>query len=389
MVVVSGGVCLSLAAPAQAGSQTRLLPKATQRALQQAYVGLGGVSQVGEAVGQPTVTDQQCSQGYQSGSKTTVLVAPNCGTHVVTVQDNVWQKLQALPGSTQAVPQPATATAYGELQVFSDSQDGNLAIAQTLAASYVIREPFLSYYLAADHQQQLGAPRGERYDWQGEQRQDFEQGSLVWRAEVGLRRLTSWPSGQLLHAAQYSASTYLVQAGSSVEYQDAAQVQRCLPGQTITELSADAMELSLKQHPVSGPASDCLSAAERRAIDWVLQEMATTPAWSESLKQWWSGLCESFVEMAYGTRYKAATAMAHYRYRLQTGGLHTTGNPPAGAFVFYGGSSTGHVGIALGNGYVISTQGYSGQRLPIWKHRLTGLTNPYLGWARFDGTWPR
>jgi hypothetical protein len=40
------------------------------------------------------------------------------------------------------------------------------------------------------------------------------------------------------------------------------------------------------------------------------------------------------------------------------------------------------VGVALGNGQVISTQGFSGQRLPVKQHPVVGyLSNPYLGWA--------
>ncbi len=129
-----------------------------------------------------------------------------------------------------------------------------------------------------------------------------------------------------------------------------------------------------------------ITPQEQSAVSWVIAEKnSPDPTWSDQFRRPWSGYCEGFVEVAFATRGRAWSSDEHYNYRLSRGQIRTDTNPPAGAFVFY----AGHVGLSIGNGQVISTQGYNGQRLAVWQHSLTGLSNKYLGWARFDGTWPR
>lgn len=133
-----------------------------------------------------------------------------------------------------------------------------------------------------------------------------------------------------------------------------------------------------------------LATRELKSVSYVTAEKSsTTPDWSEEFGRYWSGYCEGFVEIAFGTRAQFSSAIAHYNWQLSQGRIRTDTNPPAGAVVFYGGGGGwGHVGISIGSGQVISTQGYSGQTLPVWQHGVTGLSNPYLGWAYAPPGWP-
>jgi uncharacterized protein YraI len=93
---------------------------------------------------------------------------------------------------------------------------------------------------------------------------------------------------------------------------------------------------------------------------------------------WWSGWCETFVEVAYGRRFRYSSAIQHYYARRDAGQIRG-GIPPRGAIVFWGGGY-GHTGVAVGGGQVISTMGYSYQRYPVSRNSYTYFTN-YLGWA--------
>jgi len=119
------------------------------------------------------------------------------------------------------------------------------------------------------------------------------------------------------------------------------------------------------------------------AANWAVAEKnSPDPTWSDYYWHAWSGWCEQFVEQAEGFRFRFASAIDHYNWQRNNGRIHTDTDPPRGAVVFYGGGGGyGHVGISLGGRQGISTQGYYGQRLPVWQHYVTGLTNPYYGWA--------
>ncbi len=129
---------------------------------------------------------------------------------------------------------------------------------------------------------------------------------------------------------------------------------------------------------------------ESRAAAWAVREKnSPDPTWSDEFGRPWSGYCEGFVEVAYGTRGRFGSAIAHYNAQNAQGRIHRDTGAPAGALVFYGGGGGyGHVGISLGGGQVISTQGYNGQRLRVWQHGITSLSNPYYGWAYAFSNWP-
>lgn len=131
-------------------------------------------------------------------------------------------------------------------------------------------------------------------------------------------------------------------------------------------------------------------AREERAAQWATAEKnSPNPRMSDQLRHAWSGFCESFVEIAFGTIGRFGSATIHYNWQRSAGRIHTDPNPPRGALVFYGGGDGyGHIGVSIGGGQVISTQGLSGQYLPVWQHGVTALSNPYLGWAYAPPDWP-
>jgi hypothetical protein len=126
-----------------------------------------------------------------------------------------------------------------------------------------------------------------------------------------------------------------------------------------------------------------VTANMRAAATWAIAEKnSPDPTWSDHYGHPWSGWCEQFVEQANGFRFRFPSAIAHYTSQRDQHRIHTDTNPPVGAVVFYGGGGGyGHVGVSIGAGQVISTQGYLGQRLPVWQHGVTALSNPYYGWA--------
>lgn len=122
---------------------------------------------------------------------------------------------------------------------------------------------------------------------------------------------------------------------------------------------------------------------------WALAELRSSdPTWSNQLRAPWSGYCEAFVEIAYGTRHHYASANANFKAQKAAGRLHTDANPPVGALVFYAGAPYGHVAISVGRGQVVTTWGQDGQRYAVRQVGLRAFANPYLGWAYPPGNWP-
>jgi cell wall-associated NlpC family hydrolase len=94
----------------------------------------------------------------------------------------------------------------------------------------------------------------------------------------------------------------------------------------------------------------------------------------------WSGYCEGFAQFVYGEAFQAVSAIAEY-HAMEAAGYIRPGIPLRGALVFYGGGEGfGHVAIGVGGGQVISTMGYSGDRLPIEENPYQFFPD-YLGWA--------
>lgn len=104
----------------------------------------------------------------------------------------------------------------------------------------------------------------------------------------------------------------------------------------------------------------------------------------------WGGMCELFVEQAYGTRAVHTTANAHWRAAVAGGYAHPgDSRPPPGALLFYdNGKYTGHVALYLGRDQVASNDVLQSGRISIvsrreltdgaWRLRYRGWAEPRL-----------
>lgn len=131
------------------------------------------------------------------------------------------------------------------------------------------------------------------------------------------------------------------------------------------------------------------SPASTNAVAWANNQIGQTsyPGVGN-----WSGKCETFVEMAYGTSGKYYSAALDYQAQLNQGRMHpaTDLNPPAGALAFYAYGSDGHVALSIGGGQIVGTFGGDGAAKPVGQSGVSsaarGLT--YLGWAYAPTGWP-
>ena len=121
------------------------------------------------------------------------------------------------------------------------------------------------------------------------------------------------------------------------------------------------------------------SSSGQRAVAW-------EQAYASS--QNWNRLCETAVEHAYGVYGVGQggfyTAMDNYHAQLAAGRIHTDRNAPTGALVFFSGnSSSGHVGLAAGDGQnYYTTDGGTIHLAPLSE----GGT--YYGWSYAPTSWP-
>jgi hypothetical protein len=121
------------------------------------------------------------------------------------------------------------------------------------------------------------------------------------------------------------------------------------------------------------------TAKSMTAIAWAMTKRGSTT---------WNGLCEVFVENAFGTQYQFSTAQAAY-LKLHTS---TSWTPDIGALVWFapnaGNQNAGHVGIYIGNGQFISatetSKGVAIYNLTYWNNNIA----PYEGWGDAPSTWP-
>ncbi|GAB3350538.1 peptidase inhibitor family I36 protein [Micromonospora halotolerans] len=96
----------------------------------------------------------------------------------------------------------------------------------------------------------------------------------------------------------------------------------------------------------------------------------------------WNNQCELFVERAFGTSGRFATARTHYQWQKDNGRIHTGSVPPAGTAVFFTSTtSAGHVMLSIGGNSAIST-GPSVYQTNTFRDR-----SDYLGWAYVPSGW--
>lgn len=301
----------------------------------QAYGRIGGGGAIGWPVNDVHRWGQGCNQDYNGGRYgSSAIMQMNCSGPAYVVVGATWRHLieQFGGGAVNVYGYPLNdghRWGAGWVQDFSYGALGwNIMIyGDSVGRTQNVRGDIWRYYRETGGMDgPYGAPTTDEYAWQGYSRQDFVGGSLIWNG-------------------------------------------------------ATTMPLSALTPP-----------RQQRAANWAVAEKnSPDPTWSDESWSPWSGQCEFFVEVAYGTRGRFSSAIAHYYWQRNAGRIHTDTNPPAGAIVFYGGGGGyGHVGISLGNGQMVSTQGFWGQRLPIWQLGITALqsTNPYLGWAYAPDDWP-
>lgn len=118
-------------------------------------------------------------------------------------------------------------------------------------------------------------------------------------------------------------------------------------------------------------------------------EMATGWAWGQLGSESYYNLCERFVENAYGTSGRYASALSAYNAMRAAGAIHTSStNIPAGALVFSDGpvdGPNGHVMLSIGGGTFISG-GANGPSVKVFTTPNPGST--YLGWSYAPTSWP-
>ena len=149
---------------------------------------------------------------------------------------------------------------------------------------------------------------------------------------------------------------------------------------------------------VSWAASFGGGTREQHAVTWALQQLGST-GWDNPAR------CELFVENAFGTQGKYATAYANYQAMLGLGQIHTDQNVPAGALAFFAATNAngngGHVMLSLGNGLFVSSSVGSGSSAASPKALVTsgqvGYTSialaasssgSYVGWSWANTAWP-
>jgi hypothetical protein len=117
------------------------------------------------------------------------------------------------------------------------------------------------------------------------------------------------------------------------------------------------------------------SSSGQRAVAWEKAHASS---------QNWNNLCETAVEEAYGTIGRYHYAIDDYYAQRAAGRIHTDRNAPTGALVFFSGdSSSGHVGLAAGDGQnYYTTDGGTIHLAPLSE----GGT--YYGWSYAPTSWP-
>lgn len=129
--------------------------------------------------------------------------------------------------------------------------------------------------------------------------------------------------------------------------------------------------------PRCSTAAPAPTTRQTRAVAWARAQLGATG---------WNNLCERFVEQAYGTSGRYASAYAHYQDALRRGVVRTTGTPPAGAIVFFDRAAVngnyGHVMISEGNGNYITSA------TTVRRVSLSWPGARYLGWAPAPSSWP-
>ena len=300
---------------------------------------IGGQPRIGDAINAVHSWNAGCTQDFVGGwSGKGAIMQANCSGAAYSVVYRQWAYIEARwGGMATAIIGDPTGSDYrwgaGWIQHFAGGNQNNTTLARADQTGIVrsVRGDTRNFWLNSQGGPAggLGYPVSDEYVWSGIYKQDFQGGSIIWDP-VNRARLYS---------------------------------------------------------PAAPPP--VISSREQKAVSWAIAEKnSANPRWSDEFGRSWSGYCEGFAEVAFGTRGRFPSAIAHYRWQASNGRINTGTKPPAGALVFYGGGGGyGHIGVSIGNDQVISTQGYGGQNLPVWQHSTTYI-GQYLGWAYAPPSWP-
>lgn len=310
---------------------------------QAAYNRQGGAGKVGYPESAVHWWGNGCIQDLGGGSYgDAALMQPGCTGTVYVVLGNTWRKFIAQFGGGSAgyygYPQnDGHRWGAGWAQDFTGGTYGwNIFLyGDSVGRAHNVRGAILRYWVNSlgGAPGSFGFPTSDEYSWSGLQRQDFQGGSVVWSASSGARVLGS-----------------------------------------------------------TAPPPPPVRSREQKAVAWAVAEVhSPRPGWSDEYRRIWSGYCEGFVEAAYGNhtgRYARpySSAMADYQAQRAAGRIHTGGEPPAGALVFYSLSRWGHVALSLGDGRVVTTWGFGEAEHPVRIVPRTTFGN-YLGWSYANPAW--
>lgn len=295
----------------------------------------GGSPWIGSPINTVHRWNSGCIQDFVGGwSGKAGIMQANCAGPAYNVVYKQWAYIESRWGSnaTNEIGYPTghdMRVGNGWIQHFAGGswRNATLARADQTGTVRAVRGDTRAFWLAnGGPTGRFGYPLGEDYPWNGVYKQDFQGGSIIW----------------------------------------------------------DIVNKARQYNPAPPVAT-----REQKAVAWAIAEKnSPNPRWSDEFGRAWSGYCEGFAEVAFGVRSQFYSAYQHYTWQLNNGRIHTDTNPPAGALVFYGGGNGfGHIGVSIGSGQVVSTQGYDGQYLPVWQHSVAFIGN-YLGWAYAPSNWP-
>lgn len=326
-----------------------------------------------------------CLQDYQGGYHLdAALMSPGCDqSRVYLVAGQDWSHVTSLGAPSIGYPDNDTHRwGAGWTQDFAGGTLGLYLVMRGdgVGRTYGVFGAIRTYYMThGGAPGPLGYPRSNEYTWNNLIRQDFEGGSLIWSPQlVAAKPLAVWPDRTTIISRAVSGAVYVIIGGRSYGVTSPTQLEQCYGGWSpVRDISAESLEASLAVYPYAGAAPDCTGIREQRAVSWARSMLGLSG---------YNGWCELFVERAFGTSGRYASAATHLNRKRATGELHADTNVPAGALAFFAPSwqngQYGHVMLSLGGGAFISSG-----RVVFVTGINTNYFGPYAGWAWADTSW--
>lgn len=350
-----------------------------------AYNRIGGSAAIGSAENGVHWWNNGCLQDYVGGKfSDAALMSPTCNqANVFPVVGRHWQYVARV--GSQAIGYPYNDShrwGAGWTQDFSYGSWGwtLLMYGDAVGQSYGIHGGIREYYVAIGGAGSwLGYPTSDEYAWAGVTRQNFQGGSVIWRADIGAKPFVDLSERTAFYSSGYGPATYVVIGGRSYSITSVSQLDQCYGGWgNVRQVAPEMAQAFLTVYAYAGSAPSCIAVREQRAISWARSMLGSTG---------YRGWCERFVENAFGTTGRYASAKTNLNQKIASGQLHSSDtNVPAGALAFFKPSWQnnyyGHVMLSVGGGAFIS----SGRTV-----HATGINTaafgPYAGWAWADANW--